>query len=355
MAKKDTQKKAMPKAMKTVLVIVADLIMIGVFLCTFAYFHHVRPHKSTEAPVVIVRPTEAPAAIVETTPGPSTGEDAQPTEVVPLTWKEKFADKFTDGEVIRTENSYISANTHVTITKHETTVQREYNKTMVNYPLVYYVADIYITDVEQFGAVFAKGEYLPGSSASTLNQVVGNNGVIGINGDNYGSRQIGLVIRNGVLYRQDLYPGDVMVLYYDGTMEPIYYSDVDVNSIVAKGPYQAWSFGPIFVKDGQQVISPQREDYIDQDNPRTSIGYFEPGHYCMVVVEGRSDTSIGANSTEISQIFLDLGCESAYNLDGGGTSAMVFNGEYVNERAGGGRNSNDTIVIFDPDFAKDGE
>ena len=55
------------------------------------------------------------------------------------------------------------------------------------------------------------------------------------------------------------------------------------------------------------------------------------------------------------EIFLDLGCESAYNLDGGGTSAMVFNGEYVNERAGGGRNSNDTIVIFDPDYAKDGE
>ncbi len=354
--KKEGNKKAPSKALKVIGVIAVDLILLGVVLCTFAYFHHVRPHKSTEEPIVIERPTSTPAPVEESVSETDINDvTAEPTEALPLTWKEKFADMFTDGEIIHTADSFISENTHVTITRVETTLERAYQNEMVTYPLVYYVADIYITDVEQFSTAFPKGEYMQGTTGSTLFQVRDNNGIVGVNGDNYGSRSLGLVIRNGVLYRQDLFEGDVMVLYYDGTMEPIFYSDVNIEEIVAKSPYQAWSFGPVLLKEGQMVSDSTLPDYIRGDNPRTAIGYYEPGHYCMVVVEGRSDDSIGADIRELAQIFYNLGCESAYNLDGGATSAMVYDDQYVNERADGGRHSTDTILILDPDYVKEGE
>ncbi|MEX1378032.1 MAG: phosphodiester glycosidase family protein [Eubacteriales bacterium] len=342
------------KFIKVLLVVFLDLLLLGACLCTFAYFHHVRPKPSTSEPIVIEKPitTAAPAA----TPDANDQTDQVTTEEPVLTWKEKFADKFSsDGSITQTENTFISENTHVTISRVETSVERDFRGQKVEYPVVYYVADIYITDVEQFATAFPKGEYMQNASGSTQMQIINNNGIIGINGDNYGSRQSGLVIRNGVLYRESLFEGDIMVLYYDGTMEPIFYNDVNLNEIVAKGPFQAWSFGPVLLKDGQIVTDSVLPDYIRDDNPRTAVGYYEPGHYCMVVVEGRSDDSLGADVNLLSEIFYNLGCESAYNLDGGATSAMVFNDEYVNERAGGGRHSTDTLLILDPDYTKEGE
>jgi len=357
MESKGTRKEGIPSSSwgKVLLVILLDVALLAVSLLTFAYFHHVKPDTNIPEPIIIERPTATPAPVVET---PKTDAEveitAEPTVAPPLTWKELFADKFTDGEVIQTENSFISENTHVTVTRVEDTIERDFQGKSTKYPVVYYVADIYITDVEQFATTFPNGEYQPGAAGSTLKQVRNNKGIVGVNGDNYGSRQVSLVIRNGALYRQELFEGDVMVLYYDGTMEAVFYNDVNIDEIVAKGPYQAWSFGPVLLKDGQMVSDSLLPDYIRDDNPRTAIGYYEPGHYCMVVVEGRSDDSIGADINYLSQIFYELGCDSAYNLDGGGTSAMVYNDQYVNERAGGGRHSNDTIIITDPNY-KEGE
>ena len=59
-------------------------------------------------------------------------------------------------------------------------------------------------------------------------------------------------------------------------------------------------------------------------NPRTGIGYFEPGHYCLVVVDGRDgDSAPGASIEEFASVFESLGCTQAYNLDGGGSSLFL--------------------------------
>ncbi len=354
---KNQQKKpARSKWKKVALVIFLDTVLLAASLLTFAYYHHVKPREISAAPVVIERPTEAPTAVATPTPDTEAEVTPEPTEAPPLTWKEKFADKFSDSGVVLTENSYISENTHITITRHVVQTERPYKDKMYSYDVIFYVADIYITDVEQFSSAFAKGEYQPGAREATLSQIMNANGIIGVNGDNYGSRSVGLVIRNGAVYRDTLYGNDVMVLYYDGTMVPYMLGEVNVSDIIANGPYQAWEFGPVLVKDGQIANSAQSSNYINADNPRTAIGYYEPGHYCMVVVEGREPTdSLGADINLLSQIMFDLGCESAYNLDGGQTSAMAFNGDYVNIRAGGGRLGNDTILILDPNFTTGGQ
>ena len=81
-------------------------------------------------------------------------------------------------------------------------------------------------------------------------------------------------------------------------------------------------------------------------NPRTVFGYFEPGHYCFIVVDGRDDSySVGMSMSDLSQLVYDLGCVAAYNLDGGQTSTMYFNGDVVNRPANGGRECSDIIYI----------
>ena len=133
-------------------------------------------------------------------------------------------------------------------------------------------------------------------------------------------------MRNGVEWENKLpLYGDICVLYYDGTMET--YSQkikrADVDAIYAKKPYQIWTFGPQLLVDGQVPASFAN----GKANPLCAIGYYEPGHYCFVLVDGRQRPySVGLRMEELSELMYELGCAAAYNLDGGGSSTMVFNG-----------------------------
>ena len=64
----------------------------------------------------------------------------------------------------------------------------------------------------------------------------------------------------------------------------------------------------------------------------------------MVVVDGRGE-SAGFTLPDLSQLFYDLGCTAAYNLDGGNSSIMVWNNAVINEPSGGGRESSDALLI----------
>ena len=96
--------------------------------------------------------------------------------------------------------------------------------------------------------------------------------------------------------------------------------------------------------DGGTISSFNSSSRIISANPRTAIGYYEPGHYCLVVVDGRGD-SAGISLPELSQLFSDLGCKAAYNLDGGNSSIMVWQNDVINNPSGGGRESSDALLI----------
>ena len=72
-----------------------------------------------------------------------------------------------------------------------------------------------------------------------------------------------------------------------------------------------------------------------ESNPRTAIGQISEGHYLVIVSDGRTDESEGLSLLELAQEFQERGCTTAYNLDGGGSSTMVFNGEVVNNPTDG--------------------
>jgi len=86
---------------------------------------------------------------------------------------------------------------------------------------------------------------------------------------------------------------------------------------------------------------------VARKNPRVAIGYFEPGHYCMMVVDGRSDASGGMTLAEMSEFFARIGCKAAFNMDGGATSSLYYGTQRINNTNGKGRECSDFIVVID--------
>lgn len=324
--------------------IIQDIILTGVVLCVFATFHHVIPRltaKSTPVPV----PTS-----VLTTPAPQDTPDMQETDVPEETpeaspevqdgrteWQKKFEEHFTD-EVIITENSYTSPNISITVS---TVTTDEAN------PSTYYVADIYVAQIENFQTYFATGEYRYYASESPVSMAQNSAALISINGDYCDSQKSGFLVRNGQLYHNEQTTNDICVLYYDGTMETFEPSEYLVEDVVAKSPYQVWKFGPeLLDENGQPKQSFNTSETIAWENPRSGIGYFEPGHYCFIIVDGRqAGYSRGLEMDRFAQIFADLGCKAAYNLDGGASAVMTFNQSIYNRPSNGGRDSGDILLI----------
>ena len=173
------------------------------------------------------------------------------------------------------------------------------------------------------------------------------NSILTINGDYYGLREDGIVIRNGVLYRKDEMPlRDLCVLFWDGTMETYPSMVIDAEQLMEQGAYQAWNFGPRLLDETGAAMENFNSD-VNKVNPRTAIGYYEPGHYCFVAVDGRDEDTDGLTMPQLSLLMKALGCTRAYNLDGGKTSNMVWNDQVANNPSAGGRKCSDALVILD--------
>ena len=248
---------------------------------------------------------------------------------------DSFPDKFTQGDVVKTKTGYQSENVNITLKGFKANGQR------------FYVADIYIKDISCVQTTFAEDTFGRGfrEPTTTLNRKLG--GIIAINGDYYGARSDGIVIRNGVLYRSEDFPKrDVCVLYWNGVMETYDPVLFDANAAMRDGAYQAWNFGPKLLDENGAAMEHFNSD-VDSPNPRTALGYYEPGHYCFVVVDGRQGNYHGMTLKQLSALMQQLGCARAYNMDGGNTSVMVVGNRVVNHPSGGGRKTSDIISIVD--------
>lgn len=335
-------------------VVVCDVFLLGIGLILFSLFHHVIPRDIQTSGISLPRPTSDITTEVETSSFSSTietsmsnptnnpGTDSETiaytsteTQADPDDWQVKFTDHFTDGEIIKTQNEYRSANLAVTVEQ----IQRD--------DAVYYLADIYLSSIEQFRTAFASGVYGRGLSDNVLGIARENNALLAISGDYYGIRDQGIVIRNGEMYRDVLFQ-DVLVMYYDGTMETTEKSDFDLDRILSEGAWQAWSFGPMLLDNGQPMT--KFNSQVNPDNPRGAIGYYEPGHYCLVLVDGRQPGySNGMTLQELSDLFFDLGCKVAYNLDGGQSAVMTFLDSVANQPYKDGRKISDIVYITEID------
>ena len=277
--------------------------------------------------------------LTEATPEPTAEPTPEPTEEPKDevgSFRIRFADKFTEGKTKRTKTSYQSKNLNIKIRK----VKSE------EWDTVYYVVDIYVADISCFMTAFAQDKFGTGYTAWPLEMAEKYKSVVTMNGDYYGMRKTGVVIRNGKLYRNRKVSNDVCVLYWDGTMKTFAPRDFDANREMANGAYQAWNFGPRLLDEDGKARTKFNSN-VTNKNPRSVVGYFEPGHYCFVAVDGRNDESDGLSMKDLATLMEKLGCKQAYNLDGGRTSMLYAGDTRINVPVEGGRKSSDFVMILD--------
>ncbi len=181
-------------------------------------------------------------------------------------------------------------------------------------------------------------DYGKNVTQSTSEIAASNNAVLAVNGDYYGVQERGYVIRNGVLYREEAGENDVLCIYADGSMKVVDPSTATAQELLEQGVWQAFSFGPGLITDGEIDVALNTEvGKAKASNPRTAIGIIDDLHYVFVVSDGRSGESEGLSLYELASFMEQLGVQTAYNLDGGGSSTMVFQGEVVNNPSSGFR------------------
>lgn len=247
-------------------------------------------------------------------------------------WGYKWPDRFrADYEVEITENSYRS---------HDISINVETRNVGSS---VAYIADIYIRYIENFKSAFANDQYGKNIVENTQSMAQRHNAVLAVNGDYYGIRDTGVIVRNYTLYR-DTPKGELCGIYYDGTVVNYFKDALDVHYALDCGLYQTMTFGPYLIMDGN--VRTNIVSAVTETNPRTGFGYYEPGHYCFIVVDGRqSGYSDGLTLDEYAQLFASLGCTNAYNLDGGQSSMMIFHNNVYNRPYNGGRSTSDIFFI----------
>lgn len=201
-----------------------------------------------------------------------------------------------------------------------------------------YVADVTVSSAEYLKTAFASDTYGKNVTDTTSSIAKSNNAILAINGDYYGVQQSGYVIRNGIVYRDTAKDSDVLCIYANGTMEVVSDSEYTADELVKKGVWQAFTFGPALVENSTVTVGENDEvGRAMASNPRTAIGMIDTNHFVFVVSDGRTSESSGLSLYELGQFMQKLGVKTAYNLDGGGSSTMYFNGQVVNNPTTNGR------------------
>ncbi len=199
-----------------------------------------------------------------------------------------------------------------------------------------YVADVKLSSAEYLKTAFANDSYGKNITETTSSMAQSHNAILAVNGDYYGVQESGYVIRNGVVYRDAAKGSDVLCIYANGTMEIVSDSEYTADELVSKGVWQAFTFGPSLVENSSITVGVNDEvGKAMANNPRTAIGMIDTNHFVFVVSDGRTSESSGLSLYQLAQFMQKLGVKTAYNLDGGGSSTMYFNGQVINNPTSG--------------------
>lgn len=235
-----------------------------------------------------------------------------------------------------TNSSYKDENISINLT--ETTV----NHTQV------YVADVTVSSSEYLKTAFAQNSFGTNVTAKTSVTAADNDAILAVNGDYYGANSSGYVIRNGVVYRDTVREnsnnGD-LAIYKDGSFKIIYEDQISADQLVKDGVVNLLAFGPALVENGEIVVGKNQEvGQAMASNPRTAIGIIDENHYIIVVSDGRTSESEGLSLYQLAKVMKSYGAKTAYNLDGGGSSTLYFNGQVINKPTTGGNKISERAV-----------
>lgn len=217
-----------------------------------------------------------------------------------------------------------------------------------------FLSDIQVANATDLRAAFANNQYGLNIRETLSTMAQAHEACFAVNGDYYGFRSDGIVIRNGELYRDKPTDRECLVMYRDGTAETLHEKSITGSELVEKGAWNVFSFGPVLVEDGvirEGLDTTYKVDSFNEDisgkQPRTGIGIIGKNHYLIISVDGREEGySCGMTFLEFAELFVEYGCETAYNLDGGSSVTLYRNGEILNRPSSGEeRDISDIIYI----------
>ncbi|MDO5134976.1 MAG: phosphodiester glycosidase family protein [Eubacteriales bacterium] len=193
----------------------------------------------------------------------------------------------------------------------------------------YWVAHIKTANPSQLRSALSYGTY-GGKRQTTSSAVSSNGGVIGVNGSAFSYKDgkpspLGMCIKNGILYGDYETSYSVMAVNREGV---IYTPQQGLKGkdLLSAGVKDTYNFGPILIKDGKpQPAWAETAKYY----PRTAVGMVAPNDYVLLVTNTGSYS--GLNHWDMVKIFQSYDCQYAYNLDGGGSSTLYYNGKVMNK------------------------
>ncbi len=245
--------------------------------------------------------------------------------------------------------AYLSAWEYQDETLHVTLEQVERNNS------IYHVARVQIADPSQLRTALS-GE--AGSKTKATPSVIANayNAVLAVNGDSYLFRSKGYIVRQGqVLRKSTSLTLDMLIIDTAGDFHALRKPTKAsmTEALETLDVAQCFAFGPVLVMDGQVQTVYNDYGFSPQDkSPRTAIGQLGPLSYAFVVVDGRTDDSRGVTHKQLAQFMGDIGCQVAFNLDGGGSSTMLFGGEVVNTLSEAQERDISDIIYFATDVTQ---
>jgi exopolysaccharide biosynthesis protein len=333
--------------LRRVLVSVAAVLVIAGSIAAWAINRYVVDHvkisnvsqyeqKQAASSTVAVQQSAAASSTTASTL-------AAGTSIVPGT---TVATTTTTATLVLTDRSFTDGSTTISIEKRTVGTGAD--------SYTYFVADIVVSDARQFRSAFAKDKFGENIIDNTSKIAAEAKALLAINGDYYGFRRSGIVIRNGIIYR-DNGARQGLALKLDGTMSLYDEKMTSAQALLDDGAWQTLSFGPGLVDNGQviegienvQIDTNIGNHSIQGQQPRTGLGMIAPNHFVFVVVDGRSrNYSRGVTLPEFAELFKGLGATVAYNLDGGGSATMVFNGQLVNNPLGNGRERGTSDIVY---------
>lgn len=212
-------------------------------------------------------------------------------------------------------------------------------------PLEWFETDVKVRNGESLKTV-ENNPKRPGTRFKYPFDIATENGyVLGFTDDFYGHRMyqketVGIVIREGEILSSKTYKKrlhnlpnlDIMAQYQDGSLKTFYSHETTADDLLAAGAVNVYCFGPVLIRDGQ--IDPMvLEGWYETKSPRQALAMYEPGHYLVLSVLGRMDTSEGTGLIRFARMLAARGVTEALNLDGGNTLALIFNGRMLNKLA----------------------
>ncbi len=284
--------------------------------------------STTTKPQVTTKPSDTtkPSTTTTTTSGADQPDEDRPTP--PL-----FREFYEDEKLI---DRYVSGEVCLTLSK----VERG--------DLNYFICDIILASPEALHTAFASGQITGRHYTSAIAESVG--ATFAVNGDFCGFRNHGIIIREGKLYRSTSSDWDLCYIDKNGDLNAVPCRSVNANTLTSNGVLQSWCFGPTLVSN-YKIPSSFNTPGLSQKarEPRVAIGQLDTLHYVIIVVDAvrANNTTIGGMTfTDLAKEFQKLGCKTAYNLDGGGSTTLYYKGKVINTPCGSGERKVSDIIYL---------